>query len=175
MNNKDILYIILFVLAFAYIYRNNCSIKNSKIEHMTDMNNEALSMLASIYNKKKLVVDELEVTGKSTLNGDVNVRGNNTIHGNNVVHGNNETKKVATVRGDMHINSIIWVGPSGHKYSIHRDSSGHLLFGHAGKNLITFPKDIHGRLITNNLHVHGTAKAHILRANHSIYAGSRKI
>ena len=153
MNNKDIVYIILFVLAFAYIYRNNCSIKNSKIEHMA-VNEEAMSTLASMYKSGTLKVSNLEVIGKSTLNGDVNIRGNNTIHGNN------------TVRGDMHIDNIIWVGRSGHKYSIHRDQSGHLLFGHAGKNIITFPKDIQGRLVTHNLHVHGNSNSHTLTTRH---------
>ena len=61
MINYTQLLITIFVV-FIMMCANNCCYK-SKTEHMSEINDEAISMIASLYNGKKLVVNELEVLG----------------------------------------------------------------------------------------------------------------
>lgn len=66
------LFMILIILGIIIYHINNLKSKNIT-EGMTDgvsgIDNEALRNIASIYNKKKLVVDDLHVTGKARIDG----------------------------------------------------------------------------------------------------------
>jgi hypothetical protein len=91
--------IVLILITMYYVLTkriNNIeNILNNKVEHMTTgegqlniLDNEALQNVASVYNKKKLVVDELEVTGKVTIGEGLTV-GTNLIVGTDVTIGGN--------------------------------------------------------------------------------------
>lgn len=77
---------IIVTLIIISIY-HNCFYCN-KIEHMSGINDEAVAMIASLYNSNKLVVGELEVTGNITANGNVITNGDITTNGNITTSGN---------------------------------------------------------------------------------------
>ena len=179
LNERDVLLGMFICLNVFLLFRDR-----AQLEHMSGSSDmEAMQTLSSMYKSGTLKVKNLQVTdkvignlniaGNTDIRGNNTVRGSNTIHGNNVVHGNNETKKNVTVRGDIYTNNKIWVGPSGHEYSIHRDTVGRLQFGNGGKNLVSLPKDAHdtpvfranGLMYTNKKYPHSNKHFTQLRAD----------
>ena len=65
-----------------------------KMEHMSGLNDEAISMVASLYNDKKLIVDNLEVKNKVTIGGDLVVG------------------KEASVGGSLAVGKAATIGPA---------------------------------------------------------------
>jgi hypothetical protein len=62
-----ILLIILALVVFIYFRSGD------KLEHLTDISNEAIENIASVYNKDNLIVSNLTVTGNMTTSGNFNM------------------------------------------------------------------------------------------------------
>ena len=65
------LLITVCVILFIMYIQNCCN--TQKTEHMTSINDEAVSMIASLYNGEKLIVNNLEVKGETKIGGSLEV------------------------------------------------------------------------------------------------------
>ena len=97
---KDIIYfIIIIALAYrVYLLEQN----HPQIEGMST--DEAISNIASVYNKGKLVVNELEVKGNTTISGNTTIGGNATVNGSTTLKKNTTISGSATISGNATVN-----------------------------------------------------------------------
>ena len=90
---------------FIMICIYHCSCKD-KLEHMSNINDEAISMIASLYNGEKLVVNNLEVVGEAKIGGSLNV-GKATTIGDVLNVG-----KSATINASLNVGKAAIIGPA---------------------------------------------------------------
>lgn len=94
MIKKEDIGIILSICVILYLIYDKFCAKSTSIEHMTDINTEALSNLASMYASGKMIVDEIEVQNDINVKGNVNIKGENTVEGKSNLEGNVHTGQV---------------------------------------------------------------------------------
>ena len=70
--------LITLCVVFIMICIYHCSCK-SKLEHMSDINDEAISMIASLYNGEKLIVNNLEVKDNIVIGKEASIGGSLTV------------------------------------------------------------------------------------------------
>jgi microcystin-dependent protein len=61
------LFLLLLILIILFIILIDCNINATPIEHLTDLSNESIQDIWSVYNKSQLVITDLNVTGKFNL------------------------------------------------------------------------------------------------------------
>ena len=97
--------LILSICIIIYlIFFDQYRIKGMQMEHMTDINAEAMSTLASMYSEGKLIISDLEVTNNVDVKGAINITGNinatNVKFGDTTLqNGTNGSLKVQTPHG----------------------------------------------------------------------------
>ena len=105
-NCKDLLIVFLIVLTLFNTYH---IVNTKKKEHMSNLNQinaEALHNIASLYNTKKLVIDNLEVLNNVTVNGNALVRGSfqsSTLKANDLITGK-RLNLIDGPKGNTHFN-----------------------------------------------------------------------
>ena len=100
----DTVYIVAIILVILFFYHNY--FKTGNAEHTTSIseaNHEAILMLASIYNNKKLIVDNLEVIENVEIKGNTKIQGNADIKGNTGIEGNADIKGSTGIQGNTNI------------------------------------------------------------------------
>lgn len=90
---------------------------------------ESCQTLSSLYSKKEIVSDSLQITKDGQIGGNVNIKGNTTIGGDATVKG--------TITGDLKIKNQLNVGD----WSIYQDKNGDLQFEKSGNKTMTLPSD----------------------------------
>lgn len=63
--NKKTMYIIAIILVVIFIVKL-LTMRKSKLEHLTPTSDEAIQNLASLYNKDKLTIGSMNITGTAT-------------------------------------------------------------------------------------------------------------
>lgn len=97
--------LILSICIIIYlIFFDQYRIKGMQMEHMTDINAEAMSTLASMYSEGKLIISDLEVTNNVDVKGAINMTGDinatNVKFGDTTLqNGTNGSLKVQTPHG----------------------------------------------------------------------------
>jgi hypothetical protein len=89
----NIIFSILFVILFAlYVGKN-------QREDLTNLSNESLQNLASVYNNGVLTVGSIVATGDVTIGGTLNTKGNTSIGGTLTTTGNTMLNSDLTTKG----------------------------------------------------------------------------
>ena len=96
MLKKDDIALILLGCIIIYLVCDKCYSVNNKLEHMTDLNVEAISNLASMYASGKLIVDNIEVQKNVIIKGNTTINGECTVTGKSNLNGDVHTSNVHT-------------------------------------------------------------------------------
>jgi len=135
------LWIVILVIIMIIIFLNM-----KTYEHFTDLSNEAIQNIASVYNKDNMTLTNLTTTGDITIGGKIDTTGNITtkenISGKNMTLGSGEHYLSGLITNENNVEktqlamigkkSKFWVGPVDEKIDFWSSGGKTFNFGATG-------------------------------------------
>lgn len=172
MNIEKIHIIIFLLIALLFVLYANLYSAISNTENLTNLSNESLQNLASVYNNGTLTVNNIVATGNMSVAGNASVTGNLTTQGTSTLGKWNIRNDSIGIpdRGDINMGADSWVrmlkyGSTGFDAGSYAGTGS--TGGFAGLNLWAGVGSVFG----NNMSASGNIATNTLSASGNVNTG----